>query len=71
MLAHRVGGVDRLRLAEIGDRLGAAVQRFTGEAAVVMGLEATLARLMIFASTADILPSSTWFEMRRSRRSRT
>ena len=30
---------DRLRLAVIGDRLGAAAQRFMGEAAVVVGLD--------------------------------
>ena len=38
LLADPVGRVGRLRLAEIGDRLGAAVQRFIGEAAVVVGL---------------------------------
>src|SRR5258707_14116775 len=39
LLADPVGRVDRLRLAEIGERLGAAAQRFTGEAAVVVGLD--------------------------------
>src|SRR5258706_4497681 len=39
LLAYPVGRVDRLRLAEIGDRLGAAAQRFMGEAAVVVGLD--------------------------------
>ena len=39
LLADLVGRVDRLRLAEIGDRLGAAFQHFIGEAAVVIGLD--------------------------------
>jgi hypothetical protein len=39
LLAEPVGRVDRLRLAEIGDRLGAAAQRFIGEAAVVVVLD--------------------------------
>ena len=39
LLADPVGQVHRLRLAEIGDRLGAAAQRFIGEAAVVVGLD--------------------------------
>ena len=39
LLADPVGRVDRLRLAEIGDRLGAAAQHFIGEAAVVVGLD--------------------------------
>src|SRR5450755_2751353 len=39
LLADPVGRVDRLRLAEIGDRLGAAAQRFIGEGAVVVGLD--------------------------------
>jgi hypothetical protein len=39
LLADQVGRVDRLRLAEIGDRLGAAAQHFMGEAAVVVGLD--------------------------------
>lgn len=39
LLADPVGRVDRLRLAEIGDRLGATAQRFIGEAAVVVGLD--------------------------------
>jgi hypothetical protein len=39
LLADPVGRVDRLRLAEIGDRLGAAAQHFMGEAAVVVGLD--------------------------------
>jgi hypothetical protein len=36
LLADRVVRIDRLRLAEIGDRLGAAAQRIIGEAAVVV-----------------------------------
>jgi hypothetical protein len=39
LLADPVVRVDRLRLAEIGDRLGAAAQHFVGEAAVVVGLD--------------------------------
>jgi hypothetical protein len=39
LLADLVGRVDRLRLAEIGDRLGAAAPRFIEEAAVVVGLD--------------------------------
>jgi hypothetical protein len=39
LLADLVGRVDRLRLAEIRDRLGAAVQCFIVEAAVVVGLD--------------------------------
>src|SRR6267142_5065279 len=39
LLAEPVGRVDRLRLAEIGHRLGAAAQHFMGEAAVVVGLD--------------------------------
>src|SRR3954470_20710094 len=39
LLADLVGLVDRLRLAEIGDRISAAAQHFIGEAAVVVGLD--------------------------------
>jgi len=39
LFADLVGRVDRLRLAEIRGRLGAAVQCFIGEAAVVVGLD--------------------------------
>ncbi len=39
LLADLVGRVDRLRLTEIGDRLGAAAQHFIGEAAVVVGFD--------------------------------
>jgi hypothetical protein len=39
LLADLVGRVDRLCPAEISDRLGAAAQRFIGEAAVVVGLD--------------------------------
>ena len=39
LLAEPVGWVDRLRLAEIGDRLGVAAQHFTGQAAVVVGFD--------------------------------
>src|SRR6201993_3284526 len=39
LLADLVARVDRLRLAEIRDRLGAAVQCFIGEAAAVVGLD--------------------------------
>jgi hypothetical protein len=39
LLADPVGRVDRLRLSEIADRLGAAAQRFIGEGAVVVGLD--------------------------------
>ena len=39
LLADRVGRVDRLRLAEIGDRISAAAQHFMGEAAVVVGFD--------------------------------
>src|SRR5258708_8926761 len=39
LLADPVGRVDRLRLTEIGDRLGAAAQHFIGEAAVVVGFD--------------------------------
>ena len=39
LLADPVGGIDRLRLAEIGDRLGAAAQHLIGEAAVVVGFD--------------------------------
>ena len=39
LFADPVGGIDRLRLAEIGDRLGAAAQHLIGEAAVVVGFD--------------------------------
>src|SRR5260370_23941593 len=39
LLADLVGRVDRLCLAEIGDRLGAAAQHLIGEAAVVVGFD--------------------------------
>src|SRR4029077_2458377 len=39
LLADPVGRVDRLRLAEIRDRLRTAAQRFIGEGAVVVGLD--------------------------------
>jgi hypothetical protein len=38
-LADLVGRIDRLRLAEIGDRISAAGQHFIGEAAIVVGLD--------------------------------
>src|SRR5438034_1043828 len=39
LLADRIVRVDRLRLAEIGDRISAAAQHDMGEAAVVVGLD--------------------------------
>src|SRR5262249_12993625 len=39
LLADLVGRVDRLCLAEIGDRISAAAQHFIGDAAVVVGLD--------------------------------
>src|SRR6267154_2878208 len=39
LLADLVGRVDRLRLAKIGDRLGATAQQYIGEASVVVGLD--------------------------------
>src|SRR5262249_19432805 len=48
LLAHLVGGIERLRLAEVGDRVGLATERFIGEAAIVIGLD-------IFLIIADCL----------------
>ena len=39
LLADLIGRVDRLRLAEIGDRFGAAAKHFIDAAAVVVGLD--------------------------------
>ena len=39
LFAVPVGRVDRLRLAEISDRLGAAAQHFIGETAIVVGFD--------------------------------
>ena len=39
LLADQVGRINRLRLAEIGDRISAPAHHFIGEAAAVVGLD--------------------------------